>query len=1083
MHNRHLLPLLVGLLLVWFVSAFAMGSDAAAAPITVAWRQPYNASLVAVTPTPTIDVALKQQADQLKEDGNAAAQVGDLWGAQHAYQSALQSYRQLHDRDGEARALYNLGSIYATDWDPTFTDYSKALASFQQALAIWRELVDPLWEARTRYNIGWVYAQMGNSQQAITHFDEALTLLADLHDLLETGNALVIIATGYEALKAYEEAIDAYQQALPLFQRAGEDAKEGIILQALGQAVHGKGDDRQAIIYLTEARQRFQQNGDRLNAAVTAKFMGLIYVGLGDYLNALNAYQDAVELLQQSEEWVEVAITQSLLGDVFNSLGEYYQALVQYDAALTFWQQTDVPEREDETAQAAELLGVKGQLYLQLGDYAQAEAAHTEARLIWQQLGEPAREATALRELGFLAALLEQYPGAFRYYGQALALWKTIDDRAGQAQILTDMGIAADWQGDPRDAIAYLEQALPLRQAEENTFEVVRILNKLSFTYGQLWLMNDLQAGELSALRAHRIAAVGYIATLTDPAYKTIALSGLGLVHTLLGETEAAEQSYSEALSLAEAQHDAALQVAVLESIGLNAEFVGNVAKAIAHYRSAIALSETMREHIRVEELKAAFAAEPRQVDLYQRLIQLLWQTGDSEEAFHYAERARARAFLDQLGGQTIAAYDRHSVPLVEEEQTLRQTLGTLERSLQSERAKPFDQQDQQKIEQWNSELDTTQQRYISLLTTLKIRNPAYAALISIDPVTLRELQRKHIDPQTTLISYFVLNDRTFAWVIDRTTITAVELPASRAEIQQWRGLLDKTLQVEEAALDIDYLQQILGTIYERLFAPLQPHLRHQNLTVIPHDELHFLPYAALWNAAEETYLIETYQLTYAPSASALAHLPQPENNSDGEALILGNPDSSLPNAKAEALAVAELFGAEALIGSDATESALVNAAVPFHILHLAAHGTYNATSPFFSRIELTADDGNDGYLEVHEVFNLDFPAAPLVVLSACESAVGTLSRGDDLIGLTRAFFYAGAPSVVTTLWNIDDEATVMLMESFYRRVRKGLSIAEALQAAQQEILATEAWQSPYYWAVFTLHGDGQQALQLVDGQ
>lgn len=934
MHKRHLLSLIFGFLLVWLVHSFAVGSDAVATPITVAWRQPYNANFVAVIPTPTIDAALKQQADQLKEEGNDAAQTGDLPSAQRAYQAALRLYRQAHDRDGEARALYNLGSIYATDWDPTFTDYLQALASFQQALTIWRDLADPLWEARTRYNIGWVYAQMGNSEQAITHFDEALTLLADLHDPLETGNALVIIATGYDALKAYEEAIDAYQQALSIFQSAGENAKVGIILQALGQVLHDSGDDRQAIIYLTEARQRFQQNGDRWNAAMTAKFMGLIYVGMGDYPNALIAYQDAVDLLQQSREWVEVAVIQRLLGDVFNSLGEYYQALVQYDAALTFWRETDVPEREDEAAQTAELLGVKGQLYLQLGDYAQAEAAHTEAHRIWQQLGESAHEATALRELGFLAALLEQYAGAFRYYEQALTLWKTLDDRAGEAQILTDMGIAADWQGKPRAALTYLNQALPLWQAEENSVQIVRVLNKLSFVYGELWLTQQLQPEERTLLQQHRLAAAGYVATLKDPDYKVIALSRLGLVHTLLGDAKRAAHSYTEALTLAETLQDRALQAAVLESIGINEEFLGNIDRAIENYQRAIAILETIRGNIKVEELKSTFAADARQVDIYQRVIRLLEQAKRPAEAFDYAERARSRAFLDQVGGQTIRNHDNSAVQLVEAELVLRQQLVQWEQALGVERAKPEEQQDQAQLAQWRRELEEGQRHYSTLLTDLKVSNPEYVTMVSVDPLTLADVQRHVLDEQTTLIAYFVLEDRTLAWVVDRRQAELVELPVTREELENWQRNLYNTLSTPSLREEIDGIQPILATLYDHLFAPLQSQIHHRNVVIVPHNVLHYLPFAALWNETETAYLLEQYTITYAPSASALQYIQAKQNVNDARLLALGNPDGSLDAAEREVNAIAGLFGTRALIGRRATESAVYNNLADIDILY-----------------------------------------------------------------------------------------------------------------------------------------------------
>jgi len=138
----------------------------------------------------------------------------------------------------------------------------------------------------------------------------------------------------------------------------------------------------------------------------------------------------------------------------------------------------------------------------------------------------------------------------------------------------------------------------------------------------------------------------------------------------------------------------------------------------------------------------------------------------------------------------------------------------------------------------------------------------------------------------------------------------------------------------------------------------------------------------------------------------------------------------------------------------------------------LAAHGIYDPLNPLYTRIELAPDAANDGHLEVHEVLALNLSNANLIVLSGSEAYIGQQSRGDEIIGLTQAFLYAGAPSVITSLWNVDDRATGGLMQSFYQYWQEDLTIAEALRQAQIEILSNDEWRSPYYWASFNLTGD-----------
>jgi CHAT domain-containing protein len=203
--------------------------------------------------------------------------------------------------------------------------------------------------------------------------------------------------------------------------------------------------------------------------------------------------------------------------------------------------------------------------------------------------------------------------------------------------------------------------------------------------------------------------------------------------------------------------------------------------------------------------------------------------------------------------------------------------------------------------------------------------------------------------------------------------------------------------------------------------------------------------------------------------------------------LILGNPATgdhdaaalaterdelgNLRFAEQEAEAIAALYETDALIREAATESVVRERAGASHILHLAAHGVYNPVAPLQSLIALAPSYEHDGWLTAAEVYGLDLANADLVVLSACQSHLGDLTAGDELVGLTRAFFFAGTPSVIASLWSVNDEATGLLMERFYTHLREGTGKAEALRQAQIEV--REEYPNPYYWSAFVLSGDG----------
>jgi CHAT domain-containing protein len=179
----------------------------------------------------------------------------------------------------------------------------------------------------------------------------------------------------------------------------------------------------------------------------------------------------------------------------------------------------------------------------------------------------------------------------------------------------------------------------------------------------------------------------------------------------------------------------------------------------------------------------------------------------------------------------------------------------------------------------------------------------------------------------------------------------------------------------------------------------------------------------------------------------------------------------SLPFAEKEARAIADLFGVKPLIGKAATESAVREQVSQANILHLAAHGEFNPVAPLNSLIALAPDDNNDGWLTVGETYGLNLKKTDLVVLSACETNLGDLSKGDELVGLTRALIFAGTPSVIASLWQVEDAATSLLMERFYTHLKDGMGKAESLRQAQLEV--REEYPNPYYWSAFVLSGDG----------
>jgi CHAT domain-containing protein len=247
----------------------------------------------------------------------------------------------------------------------------------------------------------------------------------------------------------------------------------------------------------------------------------------------------------------------------------------------------------------------------------------------------------------------------------------------------------------------------------------------------------------------------------------------------------------------------------------------------------------------------------------------------------------------------------------------------------------------------------------------------------------------------------------------------------------------------------------------------------------VPHRELHYVPFAALHDAERHCYLIEDSTIVYAPSATAWRFLRRDEPPVSSRALVLGDPAGSmgaLKFARREAEMVASRLGTKALLGADACERLIRDLDPKFDLLHIAAHASYDGANPLFSFIALAAEgEEYDGNLEAQEILaDIDLTGVNLVVVSACSTAAGKPTAGDEIVGLTRALLYAGTPAVLSTLWEIDDIASMALMDAFYERLVSGVPAADALREAQLSMLDSEVFESPRFWAAFSLHGDPQ---------
>ncbi len=668
----------------------------------------------------------------------------------------------------------------------------------------------------------------------------------------------------------------------------------------------------------------------------------------------------------------------------------------------------------------------------------------------------------------------------------------TIPDLAGALEPIALSNLGQTLRGtDDEQAQVYLEEALQQLEANQAGTDLNDVTGLLS-SFEPLLALSGLDSGsditELTDNVTEMLDSMALLRNIINLNARAIILNNLALVYRDQGDVARAERTFQEVLDIYQKQlANNANTVNVLVNLGYLAQTNGDVADALGYYDEAIGLLESVRtvgegdviefgnempQTIQFVSMKGVL---DQQADVYALAANLYLQQGETTEALRVVEQGRSRLFLDMVSSRALPLQGEEGRLLTEIRAAFDQQTQAFS-SLAQLRAMdaPFTQ-----IQEWERQWQTANERYDALRAEITQTYPQLLDLIpgKVDRIDLSALQERVLDDETTVIVYYLADgyfaDETdnlaMAWVIDNGEVHAVPLATEGETVRaQVKSLRDSIIEEK------DIYTQAAVMLYDTLMAPLESYIQHSNLVIVPYGSLYYLPFAALWNAETERYLVEDYTLTYAPSLATLPLIQAQRNPNGGDALVMGIPDGfpPLPAVRGEVEAIGAILATEPLLSQAATESTLYANASAVDIVHLAAHGNFDSVAPLQSAIELTGDDENDGILEVREVFGLDLAEANLVFLSACETALGDQSMGDEITGLTRAFLYAGTPSIVTTLWSIEDEASGALVGSFYEALTSEPSFAAALRAAQLATMQTPGWEDPYYWAAFTLHGD-----------
>jgi CHAT domain-containing protein/tetratricopeptide (TPR) repeat protein len=848
--------------------------------------------------------------------------------------------------------------------------------------------------------------------------------------------------------------------------------------------------------------------GKNLEALRTHVGRMSVLLELGLYREALDAGQVVLDALngrselaitptrQQSE--LLTALVHQNRGGCYEYMGLYEEALAAYAFAEENYRALGMTER------LGEILDNRGAILLLLGRGKEALAAHEAAAAVFAAAGLTLSLVKALNNIGEANRQLADYRRSLDAFERARRLHDSLDALADKGLLLLDTAGAYLELNLYAEALAAYQRAHDVLHHAGMVHDRARALWGMGST---LIARSEFEEAETAlAEAADLFAAADNVPLLSGVMLEQAALqeasgdhgtavatargalnlvSGkewsvqrvyahLRLADLLLPDAAEAESHLLEARRLAERLALPHLRYRLNERLGSLRRLQGRDEEARVLLEAAVDEIERLRGTVAHETMRASFLRD--KTTAYEELLKLHLAKGGEEgspSAFAIAERAKSRALVDLLTG----VVKESATPA---DDALEGRIRDLQSDLNVTYTQMFEGTDD---DRHGTPLPDLRGRAIELereISQLRLRVSATSDLFS-PPAVSDGLE--HPPSDVTLLAYHLVGDEIVAFLQGHGGIRVVRNTGSVATVERLVQQLD--VQWDRLGAGREFVEQhmtllerstrrVVSSLYGELIEPLEPLLKEavdttsdrtgasRKLVIVPHGLLHRVPFHALFDG--ESYLLERFEVSYAPSAKVYSLCQKRTPRGFDKALVLGVADPSIPAVAEETQAVVRhLPTADLLRDEQATVEALRSKGPGCGVLHLACHGMFRVDNPMFSSLKV-----GDGWLAASDVMRLDLAGA-LVTLSACESGRNEVFAGDELMGLTRAFLGAGATTLVASLWLVQDETTAELMENWYEHLSEGVGRTTALRNAQ--LALKDKHPHPYYWAPFVLIG------------
>ena len=887
------------------------------------------------------------------------------------------------------------------------------------AVAIARKLGDQAVIGQSLRVMGNALYLTGQNRAAIRYHQRACNIfmtLGDTRQLARTLNASIqpLILTGQ-----YDRAFAAAEEARQIFIADHNEWRLARVELNLGNILHRQDRFAEALEYYQRAVRFFRANPEKDPEALAVALhnVAMCLVGLNDFPHALAAYGEARQFAVERGMNVLVGQSDYNIASLYYFQGNHTRAIEMLRATRETCRTTN-----DEYHVALCQLDLS-EVYLEVNQSKEAADMARQAASDFQRLEMGYEAGKALANLALAMWQQGRAEPALGLFGKARRVFVKEKNRVWPSRIDIYRAIILVEQGQHSEAQRLCHAALKAFRTARVSYSLIQCHLLLAHLY--------LRAMKAASARRHCDAALKRLRTIDLPVLRSQAHHLMGRIHVAMARPDEAHACYEEARKLLE-------------------ELRGGLS----------------REELRISFMK-------NRLIIYEELVELCLAsktTEQIEEAFQHIEQSKSRSLRDLMfnAGSEFRLTSRLDPTLIGKVQNLRVEINWYSRRYEAEQLGET-KSPPARLARIQAEIRKREDELLQLAREMPIPVAESAGLISLNAVTVEEI-RSALSPESALLEYFQIRDHLIVVLLNHDALEIVPI----ATLSKVNDLIARLhFQLSKFKLSADYIaafgKSLMETtlrhareLYDALLGPVRHRLRGNHLLIVPHGNLHSLPFQALFDGRQ--YLIDSFSISYAPSATVFRLCQTRSTNRNGGALVLGIPDAAAPVVLDEVRNVAQTIPqSELFLGEAASANLLRVKGQQSRLIHIATHGYFRQDNPMFSGIRL-----GDGILSLYDLYQMNLPAE-LVTLSGCATGLSVVADGDELLGLVRGLIHAGAQSALLTLWDVHDRSTAEFMASFYNHLSRRDDKATALRLAMLEL--RNRYPHPYHWAPFQLIG------------